>query len=94
MANSIQIKVIFAKSDNCQFEKEIDVIKGTNIQAAINHSGLLKKFPDIDFTKNKVGVFGEIKSLSDIVFAGDRIEIYQPICVDAKNIRRDKLKSK
>ena len=61
-----------------QLVVEIDVANGTSIEQAIQSSGILGKFPEIDLTKNKVGIFGKLASLEQILSPGDRIEIYRP----------------
>ncbi|MCQ1058592.1 RnfH family protein [Photobacterium sp. ZSDE20] len=46
---------------------------------AIQQSGILNLFPDIDLSVQKVGVFGKMKALDAVIEEGDRIEIYRPI---------------
>lgn len=60
----------------------------TSVLAAIQQSGILQCCPEIDLARNAVGIFGEIVSLTDIVRAGDRIEIYRALRVDPKAARR------
>ena len=40
--------------------------------------------------KGQIGVFGVTLSPQDIVYEGDRIELYRPILIDPKKIRRKK----
>lgn len=68
----------------------LEIEEGATIERAILCSGILNEFPDIDLTQQKVGVFGKLKALSDIVKAGDRIEIYRPLIIDPKEARRAK----
>lgn len=71
----------------------LDVPEGTTVQQAIERSGILKQFPDIDMAKQKVGIFGKIVPPETVVEEGNRIEIYRPITVDPKTVRRrDKTK--
>lgn len=58
------------------------------ILEVINCSGILEYYDQIDLTSNKVGIYGEIKQLSDLVRAFDRIEIYRPLVVDPMEARR------
>lgn len=58
------------------------------MQAAILQSGVLQIYHDIDLRNNKVGIFGRLAKLTDIVQEGDRIEIYRPLLADPKEIRR------
>jgi len=67
---------------------DIDVSEGTTVQNAIERSGILKQFPEIDLEKNKVGIFGKLTTLDAALNDGDRIEIYRPIICDPKTVPR------
>lgn len=69
----------------------MNVPQSTTIEQAILQSGLLSLFPEIDLQVNKVGVFGEIKKLTDVVRHGDRVEIYRPLNKDPMLARRDRV---
>lgn len=58
------------------------------IEMAINISGILEKYPEIDLTINHVGIYNQVKKLSDSVNGGDRIEIYRNLIANPKEIRR------
>ena len=66
----------------------LDVEEGCTLRAAIERSGILGRYEDIDLTRNKVGVFGKIKPLDTVLAEGDRVEIYQPIVIDPKTAPR------
>jgi putative ubiquitin-RnfH superfamily antitoxin RatB of RatAB toxin-antitoxin module len=70
----------------------LQIKEGSTIEFAINQSGILKQFPEIDLTKQKVGVFSKSRKLTDTVFANDRIEIYRPLLIDPKEARRRRAK--
>lgn len=61
---------------------------GSTLQQAIEASGLLRKHPEIDLRKNKVGVFGKLVRLDAPLRDGDRVEIYRPLIADPKETRR------
>jgi len=63
---------------------------GATIADAIHASGILQLFPEIDLDKNKMGVFSRLKSPGDMVYDGDRVEIYRPLTADPKEIRRQR----
>jgi len=68
----------------------IDVPDDATVRAAIEHSGILKQFPHIDLTTQKVGIFSKVVKLDSPLRAGDRIEIYRPITCDPQTVpRRD-----
>jgi hypothetical protein len=62
--------------------------EGATVREAIEASGVLEEFADIDLAAAKVGVFGRIVDLQHPVVAGDRIEIYRPLTADPKDARR------
>jgi putative ubiquitin-RnfH superfamily antitoxin RatB of RatAB toxin-antitoxin module len=71
----------------------VDVEEGCTIEMAIQCSGILNEFPEIDLTTQRVGVFSKKRNLFDKVFDGDRIEIYRSLIIDPKEARRKKAKS-
>lgn len=63
------------------------------IKEAIVASGLLERYPDIDLSVNKIGRFGQLCTLEEVVQAGDRLEITRPlVCEDPKEMRRQRAK--
>lgn len=66
----------------------LEVEPGTTLRGAIERSGLLQRCPDIDLAKMGTGVFGRARGLDEAVAAGDRVEIYRPLPVDPKEVRR------
>ena len=69
----------------------IEVPGESTIEQAIELSGLLKQYPEIDLTVQKVGIFGKVAKLDTFLNDGDRVEIYRPIVVDPKLVKRRKL---
>lgn len=60
--------------------------------AAIQASGILQQYPEIDIAVNKVGVFGKLVALDSVLRGGDRVEIYRPLLVDPKYARIQRAK--
>lgn len=92
-SNMIKIEVAYALPHQQQIIA-LEVAPGTTILEAIQQSGVLMQFPDIDLAKQKVGVFSKARALSDTVEQGDRIEFYRPLTIDPKDARRAKAKQK
>lgn len=68
----------------------IDVPDDCNVEQAIIKSGILRQFPDIDLTEQKVGIFGKLVKLEAPLTPGDRVEIYRAITADPMTVpRRD-----
>ena len=87
----IQVGVAYATNEE-QVWLDISVFEGATIKEAIELSGILKKFPEVDLDKQKVGIFGEIADLDTIVEDGDRVEIYRPIRIDPEFVEHNKYK--
>ena len=67
---------------------KLDVPEGCTVREAIEHSGLLRTFPEIDLQQQKVGIFGKLTRLDAKVSEHDRIEIYRPIVADPETVER------
>lgn len=89
----ILIEVAYALPDQ-QLLISLDVDLGTTAEQAVKLSGLLEKFPDIDFTKNKLGIFGKATKVDEILRDKDRVEIYRPLIADPKESRRKRAEKK
>ncbi len=87
MLNNFAIEVVFATKESQQIVA-LTVPSGTTLLQAIELSGLLKTYPEI--TLDKVGVFGKLKALTDVVLEGDRVEIYRPLQKDPMSARKDR----
>lgn len=83
----MQIAVAYSDPAN-QLWLRIEVPEDSTVEQAIVKSGILRQFPDIDLTDQKVGVFGKLVDLDDALKPGDRIEIYRPIIADPKTVPR------
>jgi len=86
----ITIEIAYAKRLE-QVLLSIQVSPETNIKQALEQSGILERFPEIDLkTVNKVGLFGKVVSLEQPLRDGDRIEIYRPLIADPKEVRKQR----
>jgi putative ubiquitin-RnfH superfamily antitoxin RatB of RatAB toxin-antitoxin module len=69
----------------------IEVPDDATVQAAIDQSGILKKFPDIDLANCVVGIFGKVAELDAPLKPGDRVEIYRAITADPATVPRRRM---
>ncbi|GGK66912.1 RnfH family protein [Amphritea balenae] len=67
---------------------ELDVSENSTLGEAIENSGILQRLPDIDLDTLKTGIFGKLAKLTQELQPGDRIEIYNPVFVDPKTVKR------
>ena len=86
-AAKIQIELIYALPHE-QKILVIEVDENSNVEQAIKQSEILQRYPEIDITINKIGIFSKACKLTDILHDGDRIEIYRPLIADPKEIRK------
>jgi len=93
MPDEILVEVAYALPEE-QVIISIEVPKKINIKQAIEKSGIQKKFPEIDLSKNKVGIFGKQTTLDRLLSDRDRIEIYRPLILDPKEMRRKRASKK
>jgi len=88
-AELIAVEVAYAKAEE-QLILRLDVAPGTTLRQAIEQSGILDRFPEIDLTRLKAGVFGKLKKLDQTLREGDRVEIYRPLIADPKQVRKQR----
>jgi uncharacterized protein len=87
MSASLSIDVCYALP-GAQTLIPVRLPQGATLEQAIDASGILQRHPDIDLTKQKVGVFGKQKPLDALLADHDRVEIYRPLIVDPKLARQ------
>lgn len=80
------IRVAYA-SPSRQEEVMLVAAKCMAVHEAINQSGLLKRFPEIDLGQQAVGIDGRKASLDDVVNLGQRVEVYRALTVDPNTAR-------
>lgn len=88
-AELIPVEVAYALPDE-QVILSLEVESGTTIEQAIAQSGILETYPAIDLSKQKVGIFGKLKKMDQVLRAGDRVEIYRPLIADPREIRKQR----
>ena len=94
MPDEILVEIAYALPEE-QVIISIKVPTIFNVQQAIEKSGIQKKFPCIDLSKkNQVGIFGKKTTLDHLLSDRDRIEIYRPLILDPKEMRRKRASKK
>ncbi|EMQ2878295.1 RnfH family protein [Vibrio navarrensis] len=83
----IHVEVVYALPQKQRVFKLV-VKQQATVEEIIRQSGVLGLYPEIDLSKNKVGVFSRMVKLDATVRDKDRIEIYRPLLADPKEIRR------
>lgn len=81
------VEIAYALPDTQQLI-DLKVATGTTAREAIENSGILQRFPEIDLSRYKIGIFGKAVKLDRVLSPGDRVEIYRPLIADPKDARR------
>lgn len=88
-SQNIMVEVAYALP-NQQLIIPVRVAPDSSIKGAIQASGILSKFPEIDLNINQIGVFGKLSKLDAPLRNLDRIEIYRPLIADPKEVRKQR----
>lgn len=89
MNNEILVEVAYALPSQ-QLILELMVPEGTTAEQAVQQSGIMAKFPDIDLAQNKLGIFGKLIKADTVLRERDRVEIYRSLIADPKEVRRQR----
>ena len=87
----LRIEVAYALREE-QVLLELEMAEGTTARQAVEHSGILRRFPEIDLARAGLGIFGRVVSPDTPLRDGDRVEIYRPLMADPKQARRTRAK--
>lgn len=83
----MKFEVAYGRMDE-QALLQVEADSSLTVQQAIERSGILQRFPEIDLAGYKVGIFGKSTRLDTLLSEGDRVEIYRPLIADPKEARK------
>lgn len=85
----VDIEVVYAAVDR-QLLLPVTVLATCTLREAVLLCGIGEEFPQLELATCSLGVFGKVVADPQVrlVQAGDRIEIYRPLLVDPKEVRR------
>lgn len=89
MAEMLNIEVCYALSGK-QDVVRLKLAAGATLQQAVEASGLLAKYPEIDVKKNKFGLWNKLSKLDSALRDNDRVEVYRPLIADPKEVRKQR----
>lgn len=89
MSEMLSVEVAYALPAKQQIVS-LTLPRGSTLRQAIDASGLLQKYPEIDLTKHKVGIFAKLGKLDAPLRDHDRVEIYRPLIADPKEVRKQR----
>mgnify|MGYP001554196676 CR=1 FL=1 len=86
---ALEVEVAYAR-EQAQALIPVTGKQGMTVAEAIEQSGIQARFPEIDLAVNKVGIFGKLTKLEQVLSRGDRVEIYPPLIADPKQARKQR----
>ena len=89
---SNKVSVAYARPEQ-QLLITIPLTEKMTVEQAIFASKLPERFPEIDLSQQKVGIFSRQVSLDTQLAPGDRVEIYRPLAISPKQARRLRAKT-
>lgn len=88
--SSIRVEVAYALPDK-QRIASLEVPEGTTAIEAVRRSGIEAHFDDLVISDDlSLGVFGKAVPGNHVLVAGERVEIYRPLKIDPKAVRRER----
>ncbi|RWU23923.1 RnfH family protein [Pseudomonas alkylphenolica] len=87
----LQVEVAYATAEQ-QWLLTLEVAAGTTLREAVRLSGLAEQVPGLDAEACPLGIFGKVVKEADqqTVVDGDRIEVYRPLMIDPKEVRKQR----
>jgi putative ubiquitin-RnfH superfamily antitoxin RatB of RatAB toxin-antitoxin module len=84
----IEVEVVYALLHQ-QDVVAISLPEGATVREAVDASGLLLKYPEIDLAgHNKLGIYAKPAKPDAVLHDHDRVEIYRPLIADPKVVRK------
>ena len=88
MSAMIRVEIVYALPQRQELV-EVRLPEGATARQAIEASGLLEKYPDIELDRrNKLGIYAQLVKADSEVRDRDRVEIYRPLIADPKAVRK------
>ncbi len=89
----LRVTVVYSPAAREVQEVCLELTAPCSVLAALQQSGLLAVFPEIDSLQTAVGVWGRKAGLDQLLRDQDRVEVYRPLRVDPKVARRERFAS-
>lgn len=86
---TLTVDVVHADPER-QLLRRIELAVGSTVAQAIEASGLAEMLPAGSVDPGRLGIHGRKVAPTQVVQAGDRIEIYRPLALDPMEARRQR----
>lgn len=88
--NQISVTVAYSPTARDIQEVVLGLTAPCSVLQALQGSGLLARYPEIDSLNTSVGVWGRKAKLDQLLRDQDRVEVYRSLRVDPKVARRER----
>jgi uncharacterized protein len=87
----MRVEVAYALPER-QLIIALEVEEGCSVFEAAVRSEITRQFPQLDLAAATLGVFGKVVAnpRETPLREGDRVEIYRPLLIDPKTVRRER----
>jgi putative ubiquitin-RnfH superfamily antitoxin RatB of RatAB toxin-antitoxin module len=86
-SEKVHVSVVYALAAR-QVIVELAVPCGATVAAAVDQSGLVRRFPEIAARPLHCAIYSRVVNATEVLADGDRIEILRPLLIDPKENRR------
>lgn len=93
MDDLIRVEVAYAEAER-QKIITLFVKPGTTLIQAVERSGMVRFFPQLQHQLCDYGIFSRPQKNDYVLRDGDRVEMYRPLIADPKEMRRQRAKNK
>ena len=90
MSELISVEVVYPLPQKQEIFS-VNLPPGATVREAIESSGVLARYPEIDLAKSKLGVFAKLAKPDSVLRDRDRVEIYRPLIADPKEVRKQRV---
>jgi len=87
MTGRLRVEVAYATPER-QALYSVVLAEDATVRDAIDASGVVVDFPEIDLRRNRVAIYGKLVTLESRLREHDRVEILRPLAVEPKEARR------
>ncbi|MCC1497052.1 RnfH family protein [Alcanivorax sp. 1008] len=89
----LNVEVVYALPDR-QKLISLRVPVGATMYDAVQQSGIIGFFPELDIEHSSMGVFSKVEAnpKGRVLAEGERVEIYRPLIIDPKDNRKARAK--
>ena len=89
MSELISVEIVYPLPQKQEIFS-VNLPPGATVREAIESSGVLARYPEIDLAKSKLGVFAKLAKPDSVLRDRDRVEIYRPLIADPKEVRKQR----